>query len=65
MPHFKVAGARMMGHVIRTSPASEIQFYGWAELLEESLARLLVHTDSEVVEAAGPDLHQTRGLEAE
>jgi len=56
MPHYKVAGARMMGHVIKTSPASELQFYGRAELLEESLARLLGHTDSEVVEAAGEPL---------
>ena len=56
MPHYKVAGARMMGHVINTSPASELQFYGRAELLEESLARLLGHTDSEVMEAAGEPL---------
>ena len=56
MPHYKVAGARMMGHVIKTSPGSELQFYGRAELLEESLARLLGHTDSQVVEAAGEPL---------
>lgn len=56
MPHYKVAGARMMGHVIKTSPSSELLFYGRAELLGESLARLMGHTDTGVVEAASEPL---------
>ena len=56
MPHYKMAGARLMGHVIKTCPSSELLFYGRAELLEESLVRLLGHTDSGVVKAASEPL---------
>ena len=65
MPYYKVAGARLMSHVIKTCPSSELLFYGRAELLEESLVRLLGHTDSGVVEAASEPLQNLTSIRHE
>ena len=62
--HLNLMG-RLVGHVIKTCPSSELLFYGRAELLEESLVRLLGHTDSGVVEAASEPLQNLTSIRHE
>ena len=61
LPYYKISGCDLIQHIVTSSPASELMFYGRAELLSDAMFRLLSHTDPGVVRAAsGPLLVVTR-----
>jgi len=51
IPYFKVFGCQVVGHIIATCPASELVWFGRADLLSDALKKLLHHADTAVVEA--------------
>lgn len=51
VPYYKLFGCQVVGHIIATCPASELVWFGRADLLSDALKKLLHHADTAVVEA--------------
>jgi len=56
IPYYKVWGCNLSHHIVEKSPATELIFFGRAELLSDAMFRMLTNTETLVVKASSEPL---------